>query len=431
MEVETGVWIAVGLLACVLVLLGLLLRHLSSKGADEAGKAIREEFGSLRKETEESARKLREEVANGQKGTNDTLVKTIAQLGQAQTSKLEDVRTAVDRSLQAIQTSNEKKLEEMRQVVDDKLQTTLEKRLGESFKRVSEHLEAVNRGLGEMQELATGVGELKRVFTNIRARGTWGEVQLKTLLEQILTPEQYDTNVRIKKNSKEVVEFAVRLPGNNDDPKSCVWLPIDCKFPLADYYRLVQATDVADKEAVRTATAALQRTVQGEAKKISEKYIAPPKTTDIAILFLPTEGLYAEVLRQPGQVEALLQRYRIVVAGPTTLSAILSSLRMGFRTLAIEKRSSEVWKILAAVNTEFDKFSGFLSKVRSQLETAAGTLENADVRTRAMKRKLREVEKLPSGEAAQRLGLPEGVSLTETDLDEGGDLPQKLVPTPE
>ena len=249
MDVRTGVWIAVGLLACVLVLLGLFLRRLFSKDTDEAGKAIRDEFGSLRKETEESGRKLREEVAKGQKGTNDTLVKTIAQLGQAQTSELEGVRSAVDRRLQTIQASNDRKLDEMRQVVDDKLQTTLEKRLGESFKRVSEHLEAVNRGLGEMQELATGVGELKRVFANIRTRGTWGEVQLKTLLEQILTPEQYDTNVRIKKNSKEVVEFAVRLPGNNDDPKSCVWLPIDSKFPLVDYDRLVQATDVAAQEA--------------------------------------------------------------------------------------------------------------------------------------------------------------------------------------
>ena len=384
--IQIGVWVAVVLSAVGLVLLALVLRRLTSMGGDEAEQAIREEFRPLREETSRAARELREEVGQGQQRTTDTLVKAVGELGQAQTNQLESVtktirdltqsnetrletvRTAVDQRLQTLQESNEKKLDQMRRTVDEQLQSTLEKRLGESFKLVSERLEAVQRGLGEMQDLATGVGDLKRVLTNVKARGTWGEVQLGALLEQVLTPEQYDTNVPIKENSSEVVEYAIRLPGNDDDPGSCVWLPIDSKFPLEDYDRLVEAADVADAEAVRKATAALLRTVQGEAKKISEKYLDPPKTTDFAILFLPTEGLYAEVLRQPGQVEELQQRYRIVVAGPTTLSAILSSLRMGFRTLAIEKRSSEVWEILAAVKTEFDKFSGVLEKGEASVE---------------------------------------------------------------
>ncbi len=434
-----GVWIAAGLSAVGLVLLLLVLRRLASVGKDEAGQTIREEIRPLREEMSQSARDLREEVGRGQQRTTDTLVSAVSELGRAQANRLESVtrtiqgltqsnetrletvRTAVDQRLQTLQENNEKKLEQMRRTVDVQLQSTLEKRLGESFKLVSERLEAVQRGLGEMQDLATGVGDLKRVLTNVKARGTWGEVQLGALLQQVLTPEQFDTNVPVKGNSSEKVEYAIRLPGNDVDPGSCVWLPIDSKFPLEDYDRLVEAAEAADAEAVRKATEALLRTVRGEAKKISEKYIEPPRTTDFAILFLPTEGLYAEVLRQPGQVEELQQRFRVVVAGPTTLSAILSSLRMGFRTLAIQKRSSEVWEILAAVKTEFDKFSGVLEKVKRQLNTASKTIEDTGVRTRAMARKLQTVEKLPSEEAAAKLGLSEAVPMI--DLDESEDSP--------
>ncbi|MBW2247436.1 MAG: DNA recombination protein RmuC, partial [Deltaproteobacteria bacterium] len=306
-----------------------------------------------------------------------------------------------------LQESNEKKLDQMRETVDEKLQTTLEKRLGQSFKLVSERLEAVQHGLGEMQNLATGVGDLKRVLTNVKARGTWGEVQLGALLEQILTPDQYDKNVRIRADSQERVEYAIRLPGQDDNPESCVWMPIDSKFPQEDYLRLVEAADTADGDAVQKATAALLRSVHSSAKEIRDKYLNPPATTDFAIMFLPTEGLYAEVLRQPGQVEKIQQDYRIVVAGPTTLSAILSSLRIGFRTLAIEKRSSEVWKVLAAVKTEFGKFGHILKTVKRQLNTASNTIDQTGVRTRVMERKLRTVQELPSEESTKILELPD------------------------
>ena len=361
-----------------------------------------------------------ETVKNSVNSTADTLVNTVGELGQTQTRQLEDVkhtinaltqtnetsiekvRNTLTEELQSLQTSNEKKLEQMRQTVDEQLQSTLERRIGESFKLVSTHLEAVQQGLGEMQNLATGVGDLKKVLTNVRARGTWGEVQLGALLEQILTSDQYDTNVRIKEHSQEVVEFAIRLPGNEDEPGSCLWLPIDSKFPVADYQRLIEASDA---ETERTVTRDFIRVVESEAKKIRDKYIAPPKTTDFAIMFLPTEGLYAEVIRQPGQVEELQTKHRIVVAGPTTLTAILSSLRMGFRTLAIQKRSSEVWEVLAAVKTEFDKFGEVMTKLKRQLNTAAKTVEQTSVRTRAMERNLRAVEKLPPEVSTARLGF--------------------------
>lgn len=352
--------------------------------------------------------------------TVNTLVKTVGELGETQTEKLanvsnsvndltqanetriENVRNTLSEGLKNLQTSNENKLEQIRHTVDEQLQSTLERRIGESFKLVSTHLEAVQQGLGEMQNLATGVGDLKKVLTDVRARGTWGEVKLRGILEQVLTPDQYDKNVRIKAHSQEVVEFAIRLPGSDDQPGSCVWLPIDSKFPVASYERLVEATDPETEE---QATKAFLRTVESEARKIREKYIAPPQTTDFAIMFMPTEGLYAEVLRQPGQVEKLQTRYRIVVAGPTTLTAILSSLRMGFQTLAIQQRSSEVWEVLAAVKTEFDKFGGVMTKLKRQLNAAANTVEETGVRTRAMERNLRGVEKLPPEVSAARLGF--------------------------
>lgn len=317
--------------------------------------------------------------------------------------RLDKLRETLDQQMHSLQQSNDKKLEQMRQTVDEKLQSTLEKRLGESFKLVSERLEAVQRGLGDMQNLATGVGDLKRMLTNVKARGTWGEFQVGDILQQILSPDQYAQNVQPHPGTARVVEYAIRLPGQGD--KEQIWLPIDSKFPQEDYQRLIDAAERADAEAVEKSTAALIRAIQISAKDIADKYIEPPYTTDFAIMFLPTEGLYSEVLRQPGMVEKLQHDYRIVVAGPTTLSALLNSLRMGFRTLAIEKRSSEVWTILSAVKTEFGKFGGILERVKKQLDTAANTIDQTGVRTRAMERKLRDVEALPSSDAAALLDI--------------------------
>jgi len=257
-----------------------------------------------------------------------------------------------------------------------------------------------------MQNLATGVGDLKRVLTNVKARGTWAEVQLGAILEQILTPAQYEKNVGVKTDSSERVEYAVRLPGPKDDPEACVWLPIDSKFPQEDYLRLQEAAEKADPDAVQTATDALARTVRAAAKDIHDKYVNPPSTTDFGIMFLATEGLYAEVLRQPALVEDLQQRHRVVVAGPTTLAAILSSLRMGFQTLAIEQRAAEVWRVLRAIKTEFGKFGEVLDKVNRQLNTASRTIEDTGVRSRAIERKLRSVEQMPEAEASKILALP-------------------------
>ena len=413
------------LLAISVLLLIFVLIKLQANGSTGVEQTVREELRFGREESAKTARDLREEVSAGQKLSMDMMVRTIGEMGKSQNDQLESIarliqeltesnrtgieklRSTIDAQLKHLQESNEKKLDQMRETVDEKLQSTLEKRLGESFKLVSERLEAVQHGLGEMQNLATGVGDLKRVLTNVKARGTWGEVQLGALLEQILTPDQYDKNVRTRRDSQESVEYAIRLPGQDDDPESCVWLPIDSKFPQEDYLRLVEAADTADVDAVQKATAALLRSVHSSAKEIRDKYLNPPDTTDFAIMFLPTEGLYAEVLRQPGQVEKIQQDYRIVIAGPTTLSAILSSLRVGFRTLAIEKRSSEVWKVLSAVKTEFGKFGDVLTKVQRQLNTASNTIEQTGMRTRAMERKLRAVEGLPTEETAEILELPD------------------------
>ena len=423
------IWSCIGLLTVLLVVLIWILKRSQERLNSKTEQAIREELKTGREEQTRAARELREEVSANQKSSVDTMVKTIAEMGKSQGDQLESIirrireltgsnerriealRGTLETQLKSLQDSNENRLEQMRVIVDEKLQSTLEKRLGESFKLVSERLEAVQRGLGEMQNLAAGVGDLKRVLTNVKARGTWGEVQLGSLLEQIMTPDQYQMNVHTKENSRESVEFAIRLPGNDADADSHVWLPIDSKFPQEDYLRLLDAVEATDTDAVQKATSSLIAEVNRAAKEIRKKYINPPRTTDFAIMFLPTEGLYAEVLRQPGQVEKIQQTYRIVVAGPTTLSAILNSLRMGFRTLAIEKRSSEVWKVLAAVKVEFGKFGGVLGKVKKQLNTASKTLDQTDVRARAMERKLREVEELPGEAAADILDLPDASRL--------------------
>lgn len=414
--------LAICSIALILIIV-LLFRRQSSSG-EGSQKLLASELKAGREEAGRVSRALREEVAKSQKTGFDSLLLTLGQLGKEQGEKLgdfsslvkkltesnragmEEVRKIIDARLKEMQEGNEKKLEQMRIVVDEKLQGTLEKRLGESFKLVSERLEAVQKGLGEMRNLAAGVGDLKRVLTNVKTRGTWGEVQLGALLEQILAPEQFERNVQTRSDSRETVEFAVRLPGPDNDPDSKVWLPIDAKFPQEDYLRLVEASEIGDADAVQTALTALNRSIRNAAKDISSKYLSPPETTDFAILFLPTEGLYAETVRQPGLLEKLQNEYRVVVAGPTTLAALLNSLRMGFRTLAIEKRSSEVWKVLAGVKMEFGKFGVVLDKVKKQLETASNTIDQTHVRTRAIERKLRSVETLPSAEAAKLFETP-------------------------
>jgi len=341
------------------------------------------------------------------------VVTALGNLEKGHKQEQEKARESLDQKFRMIQESNEKKLEEMRQTVDEKLHNTLEKRLGESFKLVSDRLEAVQRGLGEMQTLATGVGDLKRVLTNVRERGTWGEYQLEAILAQILTPEQYEKNVATKKGS-EHVEYAIKLPGKGDLSDHPVWLPIDSKFPKEDYERLLEALDRADVDAIKAATKSLIAAVSKSAKDIHDKYLDPPGTTDFAIMFLPTEGLYAEILRQPGLHDELQQKYRVIATGPTTLSALLNSLRIGFQTLAIEQQAHEVWNVLGAVKTEFGKFGGVLDKVKKQLSTASDTIEETAKRTRAMERKLRQVEALPAAEAQNVLEIPDTLADTET-----------------
>lgn len=404
----------------------------------ETARLLREELRASREEASAGARELRQEVAGTHKASTETLVKTISQIGESQTTKfqaftgqlktltesnqsgLKNLQETVDGRLQELRSSNERKLEQMREVVDEKLQSTLEKRLGESFKLVGDRLEAVQQGLGEMRSLASGVGDLKKVLTNVKTRGTWGEVQLGALLDQILTPEQFGRNVKTKQGSREIVEFAIRLPGPSDEPEQCVWLPIDSKFPQEDYLRLVEASDNGDAAAVQAAQSALVRSIQDSAKDVSGKYLDPPQTTDFAILFLPTEGLYAEVLRHPGLVERLQREHRIVVAGPTTLAAVLNSLRIGFRTLAIEQRSSEVWKVLGAVKHEFGKFGNVLDKVKRQLDSAGRTIDETGRRTRAMERKLRNVEELPGETATAMLELADETPVDLLEAKEDG-----------
>lgn len=323
-------------------------------------------------------------------------------LSQGNEQSLKEVRQTVEQRLMALQLDNEKKLEQMRQTVDEKLHATLEQRLGESFKQVAERLEQVHHGLGEMQTLAQGVGDLKRVLTNVKSRGIFGEIQLARLLEQVFTPDQYAANVITVPGSNERVEFAIRLPGRLDDGQP-VWLPLDAKFPREDYERLIDALDRAEREPAEIAAKALEQRIRDEAKMIAAKYLSPPHTTDFAVLFLPTEGLYAELLRRPGLMESLQRDHRVTLAGPTTLLAMLNSLHVGFRTLALEKRSSEVWKVLGAVKTEFAKFGEALVKTKKKLEEASSNIELVERRARVMTRELRSVEALPDDAAATQL----------------------------
>jgi DNA recombination protein RmuC len=398
-------------------------------GLERLERELREELARSRQESAQASRGDREEQSLALARLAQTLAAQLAQLGtlqgqqlesfaqqltrltQSNEQRFEQLRLAIEARLGAMQIDNASKLEEMRKTVDEKLHATLEQRLGDSFKLVSERLEQVHRGLGEMQTLAAGVGDLKKVLTNVKTRGTWGEVQLEALLDQVLTAEQYEKNIATRPKSNERVEFAIRLPGREmgEDDNRPVWLPIDAKFPMEDYQRLLEAQDRADPLAVEIAAKALEMRLRDEAKKIRDKYVEPPYTTDFAILYLPIEGLYAEALRRPGLAEALQRDWRVSIAGPTTLAALLNSLQMGFRTLAIEKRSSEVWGVLGAIKTEFGKFGEALEATRKKLEQATKSIESAGVRTRQIERKLKGVEALPMVEAQARLGALEEI----------------------
>ena len=344
-----------------------------------------------------------------QKSLSDTLTLQLQSLSESNARRLGEVRKTLEEQLAQLQATNAAKLDEMRATVDEKLQTTLQTRLGESFKQVADRLEQVHRGLGEMQTLAAGVGDLKHLLTNVKSRGIFGEAQLAALLEQVFVADQYAAQIATRPGSKNVVDFAIKLPGKSNDGDP-LWLPIDSKFPNEDYERLLDAQGRADQVGAEAAGKSLEARIRLEARSIAEKYVEPPYTTDFAILFLPTEGLYAEVLRRPGLMQALQREHRITLAGPTTLLAMLSSLQMGFRTLALEQRSSEVWQVLGAVKSEFGKFGDVLARVKSQTETVLKTIDSAATRSRAMDRALKKVEALPEHDVQSLIAV-------DTDLD--------------
>ncbi len=382
--------------------LGLL-----EKNQERIERLLREEMADNRKELQknlnifnESLLKRIMEGSTFQKNQLDSFAKQLSALTQMNEQKLEKVRAVVEKQLSSLQEDNKSQLEKMRATVDEKLHATLEKRLGESFKIVSDRLEKVQQGLGEMQSLASGVGDLKKVLTNVKTRGTWGEIQLGNLLEQILTADQYDTNVVTKKRGRDAVEFAIKLPGRGEDS---VYIPIDAKFPKEDYERLLEAQDKGDVHAIEECGKAIENCIKLEARKIRDKYIDPPQTTDFAIMYLPIEGLYAEVLRRPGLCEKLQREFRVTLSGPTTITAVLNSLQMGFRTLAVEKRASEVWTLLGAVKTEFRLFGGILEKTQKQLQAVSNTMERATSKSRRIEQKLKNVQELPSKRLEENL----------------------------
>lgn len=342
------------------------------------------------------------DFTEGQRKQFDSIVQRVDDMTQRNDQSFEKIRGTMEEKVRLLQEGNEKKLDEMRTVVDEKLQRTLEERLGSSFKLVSDQLEQVYKNLGEMRNLSKDMGDIKNIFSNVKTRGTWGEVQLGALLEEMLTPDQYAMNVRVKARSDEVVEYAVKLPGPGDSNKP-VWMPIDSKFPMEDYHRLEDAVEAGDAEALALATKALEARVLQQARDIRDKYIAPPETTDFAILFLPVESLFAEILRRPGLSERLQRDYRVTVSGPTTLAALLNSLRMGFKTLAIQKRSSEVWELLGAVKRQFSRFADSLEAVQKHLDRASNTVRDAASYTNQIQRRLDRVEELPATEAEKLL----------------------------
>ena len=430
------IYIILALIFLSFALLVVLLQRVSRLGAsaglesrmdslerqlERQERMLREELVRNREEAQLMARQGREENANAVASLGDSLLKRMSEIAVLQKDQLEifagqlknltasnegrmdRLRESVEERLRLIQEDNSRKLEQMRVTVDEKLHDTLEKRLGESFKLVSERLELVQRGLGEMQTLASGVGDLKKVLTNVKTRGTFGEIQLASLLEQVLAPGQYDVNVETRKGSGQRVEFALRLPGRDGTTDGQVWLPLDAKFPQEDYLRLVEAQELGDILLAAEAGKQLDKAVRLMATDIRDKYLDPPHTTDFGVMFLPTEGLYAEVLRRPGLFEALQRDFKVMIAGPTTLAALLNSLQMGFRTLAIEKRSAEVWNLLGAVRTEFAKFGQVLEKTSKKLQEAGNHIDAAAVRSRSIEKKLKGVQEMPGIEAAALL----------------------------
>ncbi|OGR29892.1 MAG: recombinase RmuC [Desulfuromonadales bacterium GWD2_54_10] len=430
---EVFIYLAGGLSCVSAVLLVVVLMRLVRIGAtpsldtrveaierllERQERMVREEMSRNREESLLAARQGREEISKAVTVFGDSLLKRMSEIAGLQKNQLDifagqlkamtisnegrmdKLRETVEARLLVIQEDNARKLEQMRATVDEKLHETLEKRLGDSFKLVSERLEQVQKGLGEMQSLANGVGDLKKVLINVKTRGTFGEIQLGSLLEQILAPGQYDSNVETITGSGQRVEFALKLPGRDGTAEGLVWLPLDAKFPQEDYLRLVEAQESGDVQATADASKQLDRAVREMAKTIRDKYLDPPHTTDFGVMFLPTEGLYAEVLRRPGLFEALQRDYKVVITGPTTLAALLNSLQLGFRTLAIEKRSSEVWNLLGAVRTEFSKFGVVLEKTRKKIQEAGNHIDQATTRTRVIERKLRDVQGLPQDVAA-------------------------------
>lgn len=396
-----------------------------NKGIDRIDKTLKDEFSRSRKEVLDNEKRLREEIGNLFKSFEGFVKSRMSEFSDSQNksfkdfsgqltkttdaneTRMEKIRGTVEKKLENIQKDNSEKLEKMRETVDEKLHATLEKRFGESFKVVSNRLDEVHKGLGEMRTLALGVGDLKKVLSNIKSRGTWGEAQLGNLIEEILAPEQYGKNVKTKRSSKSNVEFAIKLPGNNDDIKQ-VWLPIDAKFPLEDYQNLVEAQEQADPILIEKSSKLLEMRIKSEAKDIRDKYLNPPYTTDFGILFLPIESLYAEVLKRPGLFELIRREYRVVVAGPTTTQVILNSLQIGFRTLTIQKRSSEVWTLLGTVKTEFGKFGDLLEKTHKKIQEASGTIEGAVTKTRTIERKLSKVQQLPNSDTDVRIKKTQG-----------------------
>jgi DNA recombination protein RmuC len=431
-----SIFIVLIVLVCICIALLVLLLFRTQKNSvvhleknfDVLEKSIdrneRLVYGEISKNREEStlnARQVREELIQSVHSFNDSVLTRMSEVATLQRNqleifsnqlasltknndlKLERLRQTVEERLFQIQKDNAQKLDQMRATVDEKLSSTLEQRLGESFRLVSERLEAVHKGLGEMQTLASGVGDLKKVLSNVKTRGIMGEIQLGNLLEQVLTPEQYGINVITKSGSNDRVEYAIKLPAR-DGHDSILWLPIDAKFPLEDYERLIDAQDVADFSRIEELGKSLETRIKLEAKSIHDKYIDPPNTTDFGILFLPVEGLFAEVLRRPGLCELLQRDYKVIITGPTTLAALLNSLQMGFRTLAIEKRSSEVWNLLGAVKSEFGKFVEILEKTQKKLQEASNTIDSATRKSRTIVRKLKTVQSLPTDEADLLLG---------------------------
>lgn len=396
-------YILMGLAAVIIILEAvILLKAKKDDGKEQDSQKNEQNFRRMEGYVADEFQRNRRETAESLKEMN-VLIRDIQEMNTKQSDKL---NVTLTESVQRLQQSNEKKLDEMRQTVDEKLTDTLSKRLDSSFKVVSDQLKSVHESLGEMHKLAGSVGDLQRVLTNVKSRGTWAEVQLGNILEQTLTKEQYECNVSTKNDTKRV-EFAIKIPSRTEEGKF-VWLPIDSKFPQEDYIRICEAAENADKAAMEAATRALEQTVKNQAKTIAELYIDVPKTTDFAIMFLATEGLYAEVLRRPGLCEEIQNKYRVMICGPTTITAFLNTLRVGFRTIALDKKASEVWKVLGAVRTQYDKFEGLLFKVKKKIDEAGSTIEDAQKRNNIIQKNLKSVELIDSNEADSILGISSG-----------------------